>query len=187
MYGPVATAPPPRRGARVWRVLLRVLLTAVPVLSIGMLSWVSMLYLALVHRRVRDWLVFVAVAAASIGGLVLVGPSGKDGWQVTTGVVLLLAAMVFAPAYFLAVDLRLRPSGGPAPAPGHPYAGHPYPGHPPYAGHPPYPGHPYAGPPPQDRVGQDRVGQDRVGQDRIGQVKDGLDELSAYLERQERP
>ncbi|MGW2375107.1 hypothetical protein [Kitasatospora sp. NPDC001683] len=143
-----------------WRVLLRVVLAAVPMLTIGMLGWIPMLYLALVHRRGRDWLVLVAVAAASIGGVALIGPSGKNSWQAVTGVVLLLGTMAFAPAYFLAVDLRPRPSDRVVPGQGTPGAL-------PAA----QPGYPSAGLPRQDR---------------IGQVRAGLDELSAYLEQQER-
>ncbi|TQF04815.1 hypothetical protein E6W39_24550 [Kitasatospora acidiphila] len=192
MYGPVPTAPPRGRGVSAWRVLLRVLLTVVPVLSIGIMAWVSMLWLALVHRRTRDWLMLALAAATAIGGLALIGPSDGQGWQTTAGMVLLLGTAVFVPAYFLAVELRpqravqlqsqrtaefqpqrtaeLRPQQWTletAPGQGIPVT-------PPAQGNtvvlpPLQPGYPPVLP----------------RQDRIGEVRAGLDELSAYLQRQD--
>ncbi|GAA5020719.1 hypothetical protein [Kitasatospora paranensis] len=150
MYAPVPAPPRRRRAAQAGTVLLRIVLTVVPLVSLGMLGWITMLKPAIVHRRTRDWLLFGASAAASVGGIVLIGTStGDTDWRATTGVVLLLGTAVVVPAYFLAVDLR--PPRAPEPAP-----------------------------PARPPVGMPRP-------DRIGQVRAGLDELSAYLEQQERP
>ncbi|MDH6138545.1 hypothetical protein P3T35_000522 [Kitasatospora sp. GP30] len=184
MYGPVPTAPPRGRGVSAWRVLLRVLLTAVPVLSIGILAWVSMLWLALVHRRTRDWLMLALATATAIGGLALIGPSDGQGWQTTAGMVLLLGTAVFVPAYFLAVELRpqrtvgLRPQRTaelwPQQWTVETVPGQGIPVTPPAQGStvvlpPMQPGYPPVLP----------------RQDRIGEVRAGLDELSAYLQRQD--
>ncbi|MDH6577316.1 hypothetical protein [Kitasatospora sp. MAP5-34] len=156
MYGPVTTTPQRRRGARVGTVLLRVVLTAVPVLSLGMLGWIPMLRLAIVHNRGRDWLFFGASAVASVAGIVLIGCNADDSsWQTTTGMVLLLGTAVSVAAYFPAADLRPpRAYGTPRMADVRTAP---------------------AGPPP---------GMAR--QDRIGQVRAELDELSAYLQQQDR-
>jgi hypothetical protein len=150
MYAPVPAPPRRRRAAQAGTVLLRIVLTVVPLVSMGMLGWVTMLKPAIVHRRLRDWLLFGATAAASVGGIVLVGTStGESDWRATSGMVLLLGTAFAVPAYFLAVDLR-----------------------PPRA---PEPVRPIRPPVVMPR------------QDRIGQVRAGLDELSAYLEQQDRP
>ncbi|MCC9311349.1 hypothetical protein LN042_30535 [Kitasatospora sp. RB6PN24] len=190
MYGPVPTAPPRGPGASAWRVVLRVVLSIVPVLSIGMLGWVSMLWLALVHRRTRDWLMLVLTGATAIGGLALIGPSDGEGGQTTAGMVLLLGTAVFVPAYLLAVELRPQQPVGAAAVPG-PFAGAPLvrsaqpvqhaqpvqqvplvqPVPPVRPSQPLPPGYPPPG---------------RPRQDRIGEVRAGLDELSAYLQQQDR-
>ncbi|WP_457029656.1 hypothetical protein [Kitasatospora sp. P5_F3] len=158
MYGPVPTPPARRRAVRAGIMLLRILLAAVPVLSLGFLSWIPMLLLALVHRRRRDWLLFTGSVAASLGGMVLVGPEGGDELRTAVGMALLLGGAVAVSAYFLAVDLSPRQAPG---------AARP-------AGLPPVPPAPPGYPP---------LGVPR--QDRIGEVRAGLDELSAYLRQQD--
>ncbi|KQV15964.1 hypothetical protein [Kitasatospora sp. Root107] len=156
MYGPVPTPPARRRAVRAGIMLLRIVLAAVPVVSVGMLSWIPMLWPALVHRRSRDWLLFGGAAAASIGGMALVGT--MNDWRSHLGMVILLADAVAASAYFLAVDLNPRRAPGTA-RPADLVPGPPAP-----------PGYPPFGIPRQDR---------------IGEVRAGLDELSAYLRQQD--
>ncbi|MFE4519419.1 hypothetical protein ACFRMQ_35170 [Kitasatospora sp. NPDC056783] len=186
------TAPPKRPGVRVWRVLLRIVLVLVPLLSLGMLGWVALLWLAVEHRRTRDWLAFAAAGATGVGGLALVGPDG--GTHTTAGMVLLLGTALAVPAYYLAVELGPRPEAAPLPSQPHPYP--PVPGYapapvvrhlspvrdpspvryPPVQAPPPV-GHPPAVPPVFRPV--------PARPDRIGEVRAGLDELSAYLERED--
>jgi hypothetical protein len=95
--------------------------------------------------------------------------------------VLLMFGMAAAvPVYYLMVELRPRPT-----APVHQYSVHQYPVYqyssPQYPASP-YPSPQYPSPPypsPQHPVQQPQPG-------RIGQVRAGLDELSAYLDQQER-
>ncbi|WP_280665191.1 MULTISPECIES: hypothetical protein [unclassified Kitasatospora] len=140
-------------------VLLRIVLTAVPVLSLGMLGWIPMLRLAIVHRRVRDWLLFGASLMASVAAIVLAGCNAENSWQSTTGIWLTLGTAVLVAAYFPAADLRPRRAN--------------------------------VAPRPAD-VRTAPVGRP-VGmapglarRDRIGQVRAELDELSAYLQQQDR-
>ncbi|GAA4881438.1 hypothetical protein [Kitasatospora terrestris] len=172
MYGPDPTPPGPSRAVRAWTMAARIVLAAVSLASLGMLAWVPMLWPALVHRRVRDWLLFAGTGVASVGGMALVGTA--DDWRTTVGMVFLLGNAVFVSAYVLAVRLRPRPgaTAGTLPhRPAWPDAALPDPARAVPAPVPPaYP--PAAVPPPQDR---------------IGQVRAGLDELSSYLQRQDRP
>ncbi|MGX9885430.1 hypothetical protein [Streptomyces sp. NPDC002276] len=180
------TAPSKRPGVRVWRVLLRIVLVLVPLLSLGMLAWVALLWLAVERRRLRNWLAFVAAGATGVGGLALAGPD--DGPHTTAGIVLLLGTALAVPAYYLAVELGPRPATAPPPS---------YPPAPTDARvrartgraaplpvqYPPVQAPPRAEQPPAVPPGfQPAPGQP----DRIGEVRAGLDELSAYLEREDR-
>ncbi|MFI9806263.1 hypothetical protein ACIHEJ_18225 [Streptomyces sp. NPDC052301] len=183
---------PPHQG---WLVFLRVLFVAVGFLSLGFLTWVVLLRLAVVTRRSLDWGLFVAVLAADILSIVLLG--SEPGDEIHTaggylGLTLLLGTLVAAVAYYLAADIRhfhrLRPAypGGPAaPAYGYPQPPSPFtatamrqtpvPVRPPMP-HTPVPQHPPTvpptTPPPQ-----------RPAPARIDQVRAELDELSDYLRK----
>ena len=171
MYGPVTTTPPPRRrGARVGTVLLRIVLAAVALVSMGVLAWVPMLGLAAAHRRIRDWLLFGATLAASIASVALAGgTTDENSLRSNAGTALMLGTAASAAVYFFIVDLRPSRSG--------PHSANPYPAAYSYAAAQPtyapaaYPGHP-GGPSPS-----------LPRQDRIGQVRAELDELSAYLQQ----
>ncbi|MCD0483353.1 hypothetical protein LO771_13315 [Streptacidiphilus sp. ASG 303] len=139
---------PRSRAAAVAAVVLRVLLAAVPLASLGILAWVPLLRLALVRQRAADWWAFSAVAAASTGAFVLAGyTQDENDWQTNTGVALLLLLGAGSAAWFLYADTRPRrsPAGGAWAHPG--YA--PYPPAGPYTpggayGGPYTPGAPYA-------------------------------------------
>ena len=106
MNGP-APIPPPRRGARAARVILRVLLVAVPPATIGILSWIPMLRLAVRSRRAWDWLWCGLVLVLATGAFVLVGQSDDDnGWQTALGTAGLILLAFGVPVYFLVADLR---------------------------------------------------------------------------------
>ncbi|MEU1707977.1 hypothetical protein ABZ478_21760 [Streptomyces sp. NPDC005706] len=180
-------------------VFLRVLFVAVAVLSIGMLAWVMLLRLAAVTRRSLDWGLFVALLAADILSIVLLGSEPGDEVHTTggyLGVLLLLGALAAALVYYLVAEIRhyqrLRQAyagaavsgyGYPPPAtpysttaasqtpvPATPPAHHtPVPATPP-AHHTPVPQHPPVAPP-----------QQRPAPARIDQVRAELDELSDYL------
>ncbi|MFE0458426.1 hypothetical protein ACFW1A_04080 [Kitasatospora sp. NPDC058965] len=189
------TAPPQRSGVSMWRVLLRIVLTLVPLLSLGMLAWVALLWLAVERRRLRDWLLFAAAGAAGVGGMALVGPDG--GTRTTEGMVLLLGTALAVPAYYLAVEVGPRPAATPA----HPYSDrYPQPyqhqhqhqhhqqPHPYAYAPPPVPGYPPPAPQPAPFPSTRPPAPTRppTPPDRIGQVRAGLDELTAYLEQEDR-
>ena len=103
-------APQPRsvvNGGAV--LLLRVVFMAVPFLTLGFLSWVPMLRLAIMRRRTADWLLFWAVVVLSICVLLLAGLSKREGdWLINTGVTILLLMWVGVPVYFAVADARHR-------------------------------------------------------------------------------
>ncbi len=121
-----APPPPAPRGTRTGTAaatMLRVVFTAIPLLSLGILAWVPMLRLAVVSRRGRDWAAFTAVAAASTGAFVLAGYSADENdWQTNAGTALLLTLAACTAGYFLVTDLRWHdarrvPPPHPAPVP----------------------------------------------------------------------
>jgi hypothetical protein len=79
----------------------------VPILSLGLLAFVPFLWLALIRRRTRDWVVLAAYLAA-VGALAafavtyaLAGHYDQGGTAWTDGVVILSGLMVIAPAHTL--------------------------------------------------------------------------------------
>ena len=119
MYGtapPQPPHPPARRGRAV---AVRVVLTLLPLASLGLLAWVSPLRLGLLRRRVRDWVVAAGSAVTAVVGFVLVGMSTSDSdWQGNAGTALVLATALGTAAYYLVADLRRGPAVRPLTWPG---------------------------------------------------------------------
>ncbi|MFI0937957.1 hypothetical protein [Streptomyces sp. NPDC021020] len=112
MYGPGITQPPPRPPGRGAVIGLRVLFTALPVLSIGFLAWASPLRLAVLRRNPADWALMVIDIVLIITGYTLIGLAhdNTDTWQSNAGTLTVLVVMFGTPAYFLVTDIRRRPA-----------------------------------------------------------------------------
>jgi drug/metabolite transporter (DMT)-like permease len=108
MNTPAPTPPPAVRGAHwPWTVVARIVFTAIPPLTVGILAWVSLLRVAIVSRRRRDWVWFGVVAVWSTGAFVLTGYNEDDNdWQSNVGLALLILVAIFAAVYYLVSDLR---------------------------------------------------------------------------------
>lgn len=127
MYGHGYPQPAPQRGVPASVIVLRVLFAVLPLLSIGFLTWGTALRIALLTRRVVDWILFGLAIGVLIAGIVMMPEdveSSRADWAV--GMILLNAAAFTA--YYLVVDIRLDrtrlagAAGVPAPAPYNPYA-----------------------------------------------------------------
>lgn len=104
--GPLTVAPVQDWGARIRRVLLRVVLTLIPLVTMGVLAWIPMLWLAIVQRRVGGWVACGVVAVLSTGGFIMVGEYGDDSWQSAVGVAVIIMLAIGIPVYYLVTDLR---------------------------------------------------------------------------------
>ncbi|MEU2052067.1 hypothetical protein [Streptomyces bungoensis] len=188
-----------------WLVILRVLFVAAAVLSIGFLTWLLLLRLAVVTRKSLDWGLFAAVLAADLLSIVLLGEEPGDDVHTAggyLGITLLLGALAAGVVYYLVAEIRhfqaLRQAYAGAPGvPGTPGYGYPRPaapfaattgGHTPVPGHTPLPGQPpVAGPPiphtPPPRPPSATPPPQRPAPARIDQVRAELDELSDYLRK----
>lgn len=129
MYGPGIAPPQPRPAGRPAVIWLRVLFTALPVLSIGFLAWGSLLRLAIVRRNPLDWVLMVLDIVAIIVGYTLIGMANDntDSWQSNVGTLTVLVCMLGTPAYYLVTDIRRKDTppagyGMPAGYPPNPYA-----------------------------------------------------------------
>jgi hypothetical protein len=187
-------------------VFLRVLFVVTGIFTIGILSWAMLLRLAIVTRRGLDWALFAASFVAIVVAMVLLGlEPGQEidtaiGWS---GMLLLLATLVAAIAYYLSADIRhfhqLRygayapqpaPAPGPAPAYGYPQPQPPYTATTLPQTPAPFPQIQQPQPPaPHDAVPHAPVPPaqppQRPAPARIDQVRAELDELSDYLRRQD--
>jgi hypothetical protein len=86
---------------------LRVLFTALPVLSLGFFAWGSLLRLALVRKNALDWALMAIDAVLIICAYIMVGMASDDGsWQSNVGTMSVLVVMFGTPAYFLIADIR---------------------------------------------------------------------------------
>lgn len=167
MNGP-GPIPPQRRSPamRVVVVLWRVVLALVPLVTLGILGWVPLVWLAVTRRRTQDWVMLCLTAFLCTGSLFLGGYTDSyDNWQTNVGVAALLMLGVFCSVYFLFNDLRRRGERRPSPPVHQPYPPH-------LAGYGP-------GPSPLPPAPIAPGG-------RIDQVKAELDELSAYLREHQR-
>ena len=89
-----------------------VLWAAVPVVSIGFLSFVPSLALAIIQRRGRDWAVFAAFLAATIGMIVALGATNSNS-NAGAGVGGFIVALAGCAAVHAAI--AFRPSRSVAP------------------------------------------------------------------------
>lgn len=201
MHG-YAPAPPPRPSTAAVAVL-RVVFVALALLTFGLLSWVTMLRVAILRRRALDWLLFwgtcvvVVLAFVEFG----TGPDEPDALAYTTLTVMFLLSCAVA-THYLIVDIRHHrpaPAVGPYVPPGYPHPpgpyGYPAPAHQPVPPHQPVQPHPqpqpYAQPQPQPQPQAQPHSQPHPQPqphprpERIQRVRAELDELSDYLRREQ--
>ncbi|MEU6538260.1 hypothetical protein [Streptomyces sp. NPDC047000] len=200
MQGHGYTPPVKQPPATGWLVVLRMLLIVVSFCSLGFLAWTMLLRLAIVTRKSLDWGLFVAVMAADVLSLVLLGSESGDeihttgGWL---GLFLLLGTLVATTAYFLTAEIRhyqqlsraAYGAGGTTGTYGYPQPPAPYPAttmhHTPI---PAVPQPPLRTPPPPVQAPQPPLSTtppppQRPAPARIDQVRAELDELSDYLRK----
>jgi len=195
MYGHGTAPPQPRPASRGAAIGLRVLFAVLPVVTLGVGAWGSVLRLALVLRRPLDWVLMPVTGVVAVAGFVMVGTArDTSSPQSNAGAACLLVCMVATPVYFLIADIRgAAPGTRPRAAvrPPNPYVYDYVPGPIPGAAAPGAPGAP-AGPPGGHGHGYGRPGYDPVPgaappsvAPRIDQVRAELDELSDYLRKEE--
>ncbi|MFG3497849.1 hypothetical protein [Streptomyces sp. NPDC047928] len=118
MYGQGFVPPQPRTPTHVivWRVLFAVL----PLLSLGLLTWATVLRLAVVTRRALDWVLFgVSVAITIVCAALVPDDIETTRADLAVGGILLNAALFTG--YFLYADIRHHDRCGGRPA-ASPYA-----------------------------------------------------------------
>ncbi|MFF7265407.1 hypothetical protein ACFZCL_34695 [Streptomyces sp. NPDC008159] len=191
--------PGPSQGAPV---TLRVIFVVVTVMSCGLLGWASLLRLASVTRKPRDWFLFALAVVHIVATLYIIGTDpGEDEfttWRGDVGMSMLFGGLVATVAYYLYADIRhfSPPRTAPPSAfaqttlysqqSGYSYPPVQVPQPQPYTPAPQPPvqsqSTPIPGPPVQPQPAPD---PQRPGPARIDQVRAELDELSDYLRRNE--
>lgn len=179
-------------------VALRVLFTLLPILTCGFLAWGSLLRLAVVTRRSRDWWLVAVAGALEIFWLVMIGADttpDTTGWQSDVGAVGTLCTGLGVCAYYLVADIRYYEqlkaarAAGWYPQPASPYA--PLQETRPSYGYPPAPHQlPRQAPQPVPPTVPQQAPEPAPAPTtppRIGQVRAELDELSELLRRRESP
>ncbi|MDQ1010318.1 hypothetical protein QFZ82_004803 [Streptomyces sp. V4I23] len=134
MHGPGYAPPQPPREVSASVIVLRVLFALMPVISCGLLSWATMLRLAVVTRRPRDWALFAAtvLAVAVCFGMVMSDPTADlELPRSNVAIAVLLAIGVLVVTYYLFAETKhfaTRPQAyyGPHPHP-QPHFGYGYP------------------------------------------------------------
>ncbi|MGW5424825.1 hypothetical protein [Streptomyces sp. NPDC003943] len=192
MYGhgyPQPT-PTPQRGVPASVIVLRVLFAVLPLLSIGFLTWATALRIALLTRKVWDWILLAVSVAVVVAGLVLM-PEDPDATRADWVVGMILLNAVAFTAYFLVVDIRhdrtpAAPAQVPLPSPYNPYAAT-VPAHHQGQGYGYPPVQPQPQPQPQAQPQPQPQPQPVTPPNpRIHQVRAELDELSDLLRRDPR-
>ncbi|MFI6149027.1 hypothetical protein [Streptomyces sp. NPDC051109] len=168
---------------------LRVLFALLPVLSCGFLGWGTMLRLAVVTRRPRDWWLLAVNCVLTVAWVALIGadPTPEtNGWQGNTGAFGVIITGFVTCVYFLVADIRHYEARGAAARTGAWYPPQPAPYVPqqqpqrPAYGYPPVQQQtptPTPAPTPAPAPGP-------AAPPRIGQVRAELDELSELLRKQ---
>ncbi len=191
MHGPGL---PPQQGPQPSTggvVALRVLFALLPVLSCGFLGWGTMLRLAVVTRKPRDWWLLAANCVLTVAWVALIGadPTPEtNGWQGNTGAFGVIITGFLTCVYFLVADIQHHSAARAAavtapwyPAQPAPYVPQQQPQRPAY-GYPPAQHQtptptPTPTPAPAPAPGP-------ATPPRIGQVRAELDELSELLRKQ---
>lgn len=105
--GPVSPQPRPAVDGSV--IGQRVIFAAIPVLTCGFLSFVSMLWVALVRRRALDWWLFLLSLVVSCTAVMLVGWKEDDNnWQTNVGMITLLSSAVLVAVWAVLADVAFR-------------------------------------------------------------------------------
>lgn len=193
MHGPGTPPPHGHQPSTGGVVALRVVFSLLPFLSCGFLAWGTMLRLALVTRRPRDWWLLAVSGALAVIWPLLAGAdqtADNTGWQANTAAVGTILTGLSVSVYYLVTDIRHHEARRAAPAAGwYPPHAAPYlPSQPvqpvrPSYGYPPAPHQP---PQPAPQPAQDPAPTPTPAP-RIGQVRAELDELSELLRRQQPP
>ncbi|MET7763746.1 hypothetical protein ABZS71_17640 [Streptomyces sp. NPDC005393] len=183
MHGHVPAPPQPRPAATALVVIVRVIFVSVTLLSLGILSWITMLRIAILRRRPLDWALFWGTCVLVVFALVEFG-TGPDDEPGTLGYIALAVLFTLAAGvttHYLIVDIghyravsAVRAASGVPTAVPLPY------GPPPYGYVPPQPP---AYPQPQI-LPQPPLPQPPHPQ-RIDRVRAELDELSDYLRKEQ--
>ncbi|MGW6206894.1 hypothetical protein ACWF9B_25040 [Streptomyces sp. NPDC055089] len=100
---PVPAEAGPRRPAAVVTAAPRVLLAAVPVVTLGMLSFVPSLVIAARRRRAADWLACAGFTAANVAWLLWAAltPEETQGAEFAADLLLVLGTTLGAAAHAL--------------------------------------------------------------------------------------
>lgn len=186
MHGPGL---PPQQGPQPSTggvVALRVLFALLPVLSCGFLGWATLLRLAVVTRKPRDWWLLGLNCALSVASIALIGadPTPEtNGWQGNTGAFGIIITGFLTCVYFLVADIQhhagraAAPTAAWYPAQSAPYVPQQQPQRPAYGYPPAQQQTPVPTPAPAPAPAP-------ANPPRIGQVRAELDELSELLRKQ---
>ncbi|MFD7083981.1 hypothetical protein ACFYXV_24945 [Streptomyces sp. NPDC002181] len=165
---------------------LRVLFALLPVLSCGFLGWATLLRLAVVTRKPRDWWLLGLNCALSVASIALIGadPTPEtNGWQGNTGAFGIIITGFLTCVYFLVADIQhhagraAAPTAAWYPAQSAPYVPQQQPQRPAYGYPPAQQQTPVPTPAPAPAPAP-------ANPPRIGQVRAELDELSELLRKQ---
>uniref|UniRef100_A0AAU2JS02 Integral membrane protein n=1 Tax=Streptomyces sp. NBC_00049 TaxID=2903617 RepID=A0AAU2JS02_9ACTN len=168
---------------------LRVLFTLLPLLSCGFLAWASMLRLALLTRKIRDWVLMGTSIALCVLWVVLIEldkTPEDDGWQGNLALAGILITSFASCVYFLTVDIRHHEVKTAAAA-AHWYPAQPAPYNATQQTTPSYGYPPQAPTPVPGQMQPPQVPPQAPAAPRIGQVRAELDELSELLRKQQDP
>ncbi|MFJ8162960.1 hypothetical protein ACIRBY_18815 [Streptomyces sp. NPDC096136] len=193
MHGPGI---PPQQGPHGHRPLsgpamtLRVLFTALPLLTCGFFAWGSLLRIALLTRKSRDWVLLVLGGVLSVVWITFIelDPTAEtNGWQGNLGAGGSIFTGFAVCVYYIVADIKhheakaaLPPAAGAAPW----YPAHQSPYAQPQQHQPPQQTRPSYGYPPVRPAVPPQQAPAPVQPPRIGQVRAELDELSELLRKQ---
>ncbi|MFD3803525.1 hypothetical protein ACFWSF_23545 [Streptomyces sp. NPDC058611] len=173
---------------------LRVLFALLPILSCGFLAWGSMLRLALVTRKTRDWVLLLVSGGLAVLWMTLIqlDPTAEtNGWQGNLGAGGTILTAFAVCVYFLVADIKHYEAKSAAQS-AHWYGAQPAPYLPPHLPQQPQQSQGY-GYPHQAQASRAAQSQNpappqqpphATSPPRIGQVRAELDELSELLRNQ---